>query len=131
MYMSVQNTFSAIAQKQNRSKSIGLHLSRFITNLFYRHKNNAQLMKYDNTPHYPRMHHNTWPQVRVFQKYLFFKFKNALWLIPFKNIVWPTKKKFRAIAHHLRVSQVQWNIQRKFWKIQRKNDESGYFSFWP
>ena len=24
-----------------------------------------------------------------------------------------------------------WNIQRKFWKIQRKNHETGYLSLWP
>ena len=46
-------------------------------------------------------------------------------------IVWPTNKNFRAKAHHLMVYQVQWNIQRKFWKYKGKIKNKDISVFGP
>ena len=56
---------------------------------------------------YIKLHHNQSMLPRVIQKC------HSITLSD------PPNKNFR--ARHLRMSQVQWNIQRKFWKIQRKN----------
>ena len=71
------------------------------------------------------------PQVRVVQKNLFSTLNLACKLIPFYDIMNSTKKNPSSLGYFLRVPQEPQNIQRKFWRIQRKYQKTGYFSFWP
>jgi len=48
----------------------------------------------------------------------------VLWYIGVRKYLW------FCLRLQIHFAQAPWNIQRKFLKIQRKNLESGYFSFW-